>query len=263
MTTKILVVSLLLSGVAVSAHAAGGADGWTGPYVGVDVGGAQTSSGGQEFCIDPSGAVQGPTCQVLPSGASGAVSASGAYAGLHAGYNAALGSAWVAGGEVDLGGGSISGTRTTNGPFPFAAFPGFATPAGVDRADLKIDGLDMIRGRLGYALSDRWLAYATGGVAFAHVKASTTFTAPNVSVNYVGASSGLQTGWTAGGGLEAKLRGPWSGRIEVLYFDAGSQTVIGRPDNPGVPPIGVYQHNQTFDARGYMVTVGASYRFTR
>src|SRR4051812_48080542 len=71
------------------------------------------------------------------------------------------------------------------------------------------------RGRLGYAF-DRYLVYVTGGGAWADVRYTATSAAGIVT-----AESKTLTGWTVGGGLEAKLAGNWSAKAEYLYVDFG------------------------------------------
>ena len=84
-----------------------------------------------------------------------------------------------------------------------------------------------IRSRIGAAWN-QLLVYGTGGWMFANVGAKVTdnvFTTPIQT-----GSTGMQSGWTVGGGVEYALAGAMSGwtvKGEYLYFDLGSHTVTG------------------------------------
>ncbi len=75
----------------------------------------------------------------------------------------------------------------------------------------KNDFLSTARGRLGFA-ADRWLPYVTGGLAVGDIKATVPGFAGIDKTN---------AGWTAGGGLEFALSGPWTVKAEYLYVDLG------------------------------------------
>jgi outer membrane immunogenic protein len=136
-----------------------------------------------------------------------------------------------------------------------------ALPAGTYSASEKIDWFGTLRGRLGYAALDRALIYVTGGLAYGHISASTNFTAPNVSTIYPGETSATNIGWTVGGGVEYALTDDLSARVEGLYYDLGSVTVIGNEIPPTFTPF-PFQHNKTFDANGTIVRVGLNYKFS-
>ncbi|HVV62479.1 MAG TPA: outer membrane protein [Pseudolabrys sp.] len=71
--------------------------------------------------------------------------------------------------------------------------------------------LSTVRGRLGYA-ANQFMPYITGGLAVGDIKST---------IAGVGSSDDTKAGWTLGGGLEAKIAGPWSAKIEYLYVDLG------------------------------------------
>ncbi len=84
------------------------------------------------------------------------------------------------------------------------------------------DFLSTARGRFGFA-ADRWLPYVTGGLAVGDIKA----TVPG----FAGVDK-TNAGWTAGGGLEFALSGPWTVKAEYLYVDlgkAGCSVACGLP----------------------------------
>src|SRR5262249_47314684 len=51
-------------------------------------------------------------------------------------------------------------------------------------------------------------------------------------VNTIVSSHNTQAGWAVGGGLEGRLAGNWTAKIEDPYFDLGAVTTIPAP-GPG------------------------------
>jgi outer membrane immunogenic protein len=74
--------------------------------------------------------------------------------------------------------------------------------------------LATIRARIGFTPVERWLVYATGGLAAADVEAS--ITNANGSIAFPGESY-VRGGWTAGGGVETAITGNWSAKLEYLF----------------------------------------------
>jgi outer membrane immunogenic protein len=61
------------------------------------------------------------------------------------------------------------------------------------------------------------------------------------------AATTTRTGWTAGGGLEAAIAGPWTAKIEYLHIDLGNaDTAL-----PGT----------SANFRSAIVRAGVNYRF--
>jgi outer membrane immunogenic protein len=260
------IASMLDADLAMAAGASAPIDpgyNWSGFYLGLNVGAGWNRDRGPASCVDNFGVLNGPDCQVLPAGTTGAVSAAGVVAGGQLGYNWQYGR-MVLGLEADFEGSGISGTSNVNGPFGFAvsAGPGdVALPAGAYTATEKLDWFGTLRGRLGYAALDRALIYVTGGLAYGHISASTNFTAPNVGTIYPGDTSTTNIGWTVGGGVEYAFTDDLSARVEGLYYDLGTATVIGNEIPPTFTPF-PFQHNKTFDANGAIFRVGLNYRFS-
>jgi outer membrane immunogenic protein len=82
---------------------------------------------------------------------------------------------------------------------------------GMMMCQTKNDYLSTARGRIGFA-ADRWLPYATAGLAVGNIHA----TAPG----FAGIDK-TNAGWTAGGGFEFALVGNWTAKAEYLYVDLG------------------------------------------
>ncbi len=171
--------------------------------------------------------------------------------GGQAGYNYQSG-ALVVGVEADIQYADIKGTTTTPSTFIPSLFD-FAHYSESQR----IDWLGTVRGRIGFAPASAVLLYATGGLAYGGVRATSLFafdTPPFAT--YAGAASQTRLGWTAGGGVEWALDRAWSLKAEYLYFDLGSIEVIGRqPATAGFWTI----TNQK--VTGQTVRVGVNYRF--
>lgn len=89
--------------------------------------------------------------------------------------------------------------------------------------------LTTVRGRLGYAF-DTILVYGTGGVAFGDVRA-------NFSNDAI--SGAIETGWTAGAGVEVAFAPNWTAKFEYLFVDLanGACTTDCVIQNPAGPPI--------------------------
>jgi outer membrane immunogenic protein len=124
-------------------------------------------------------------------------------------------------GSFDMDGGLVGGTLGYNyqmgnivlgveGDGDWTHITGSAPCLGTS-CDVRNDWLATARGRLGYSFG-RFMPYVTGGAAFGNIK---------TSIAGVGDAESTKTGWTAGGGLEAAIAGPWSAKVEYLHVDLG------------------------------------------
>ncbi|HEY6257073.1 MAG TPA: outer membrane protein [Xanthobacteraceae bacterium] len=234
---------------------------WTGFYVGGNVGAAINNS---SFELDPSGCfVLGAGCGVGGLAANpfrtfaGSLRQSAFTGGGQVGYNQQFGSV-VAGIETDLNydgiSQSITMTPALSGPL-LGAFPvvGFSQ---------KLDWFGTLRARLGFAPADRWLVYATGGLAYGHVSSTTNVLFPRSCCggdNYVGSTSSTRAGWTAGGGVEWAFINNWSAKLEYIYVDLGSFNYLDPIINAaalGFPTNVSYTTNETM--REHVVRVGVN-----
>jgi outer membrane immunogenic protein len=151
----------------------------------------------------------------------------GILGGAQAGYNWQS-SSWVFGLEADIQAtgqkGSSSLTNSvntiTNPCLPTASCPTTTTTTAVLNNEEKLPWFGTFRARLGFTPSDRWLIYATGGLAYGEVDSNGTLTVAGNSV--AAGTNTTSAGWTAGGGVEAALWDNWTGRLEYLYVDLGS-----------------------------------------
>jgi outer membrane immunogenic protein len=93
------------------------------------------------------------------------------------------------------------------------AFTGFT-------AELKNNWLDLLTGRVGYAVQPNWLFYFQGGAAWR--KNSLTLFDPTGTE--VGSAHRTRTGWTIGGGTEWKFAPNWSAFVEYNHADFGTNS---------------------------------------
>jgi outer membrane immunogenic protein len=207
--------------------------GWPGFYLGGNIGGtwgSSTATGSTGVTLDDSWSA----------------SPSGLVVGAQLGYNWQIGPV-IYGIEGDLGNLGLAGSG------------GYYVPFGYDASTTTDTGFYLtLRGRLGF-LMNGWMLYATGGYLGADttvsvLEACDSFcTAPTVSAE----SSGFRNGWTIGGGFEASLEGPWSVKVEYLYFDLGSTNLTTPAGSSG---LGANTWN--VDTDGSLVRAGFNYRFS-
>src|SRR5262249_19055527 len=102
----------------------------------------------------------------------------------------------------------------------------------------KLEWFATLRARLGVTVTQDAVAYVTSGLAGAEgraggevMPAGTVFGSDGDGneVNPTVSSHNTKAGWTAGGGLEGRLAGNWTAKIEYLYLDLGTVTTISAP----------------------------------
>jgi outer membrane immunogenic protein len=146
----------------------------------------------------------------------------------------------VLGVEADVDGSSQSKSATAT------------IPVGIYNVSGEIDKpwFSTFRGRVGWAVADRWLVYATGGGSWLDRKSTFTFSTAGFS-----ASSGFEVshiGWAAGGGVEGALTRNWSWKIEYLYLQTEKfVTTINWFGNP------LLHHDQLGES---VARIGVNYR---
>lgn len=237
---------------------------WTGWYAGVNIGGSFGRSS-TDFTIAG-----------VPFG-SMSPKMDGILGGVQAGYNWQIGRA-VLGWEADFGATSqrsasslidfIPGVPGTPGvPCIFEDGPGTpcqpgtgipGTPAipavtGLVNHRNNLPWFGTVRGRVGFATTDRWLVYLTGGLAYADVSTSETLVVNGVSSAMF--TDSLRIGWTVGGGIETVLWNNWTAKLEYLYLDFGTvnNSFIGIAP---ITPIATSTH-----VTDQIVRIGINYRF--
>ena len=236
---------------------------WTGVYIGLNAG---YSWGKSQTDVSYFNAVTGlPIAPPAGSITSADFKLNGGVAGGQIGYNWQSG-IWVGGIEADLQWSGQKGSAffscaavpVTAGP----CLPGLTfLPAGVTGASLafdqKLQWFGTVRGRLGVTPAPTVLLYVTGGLAYGEIKTDGTFSSVTpalVVVSSAFSQSTTKTGWTVGGGIEGRLSGNWTGKIEYLYMDLG--TVSGTVVIPAL--IGANWSSHITDN---IVRVGLNYKF--
>ena len=129
---------------------------------------------------------------------------SGVIAGGHIGYNMQCGRL-VGGVEGDIS---------------YVDLESHATAADGTDFWTSIDWLATLRGRLGVAVHDSMLIYATAGVAWA----DRTHRVYDPNVLFGQSDSDTATGWVVGGGVEFLRHDRWLFRAEVLYVGLEDKT---------------------------------------
>jgi high affinity Mn2+ porin len=159
---------------------------WTGFYVGAHAGFGRGSS--SAVLTDPA--------TTAARGFFG-----GVIGGVHAGYNVQLSSGIVLGAEADI---NFPNYLTSNSIVALLATP---------RSEVveQLDYAGSLRGRIGYA-SGHWLAYATGGLAWAGERFVNT-----PAIGSEEKELNVRLGWAAGAGVEYAFAPHWSLRLEYLY----------------------------------------------
>ncbi|MBI5321011.1 outer membrane beta-barrel protein [Bradyrhizobium sp.] len=116
------------------------------------------------------------------------------------------------------------------------------------------------RGRVGGLITPTALLYVTGGAAVAGIKTSgvlTGVTTLGALTSVAWGNDSTNWGWVVGAGLEARLGGNWTGKIEGLYMDLGS--VSGAPVLlPSTPPLRFGYSSHVTDV---VVRAGVNYHF--
>ena len=243
---------------------------WDGFYAGINAGFGIGRNGTVDSGIFT---VPGAAIVSQPFGEQFQHSPAGLIAGVQAGYNAQFISGLLVGVEADF---QWSGQKDTVCMFGCGAnTTGFFNLGGPgDTSKLlhtqKLDWLATARARIGFA-TNAWVWYLTGGAAYGRVQdafdLSSSFI-PGPPNPYPASGSGAfarnKLRWTAGGGVETRLWGNWSAKLEYLYVDLGSKSDTLDIAFPlfNVPTLPSHLTITTTNyLRDHIVRAGVSYRF--
>jgi outer membrane immunogenic protein len=225
---------------------------WTGWYVGIDAGYGLNEKTGDRFCINPAGALFGTGCS--PNQYSSVTSPSGGLIGGEAGYNWQTGVV-VMGVETDLQWSGIKSSATV--PFPVIFAPG---TSGLYTATDNLQWFGTTRGRIGFLPTPDLLVFATGGVIYGRESASAV-TAPGAGVTYPAALSTTRTGAVGGLGIEYRLQGNLSAKLEGLYYDMGTLTASFNCPAGAATCTPGFTQGGTFKLDGAIVRAGLNWHF--
>jgi high affinity Mn2+ porin len=142
-------------------------------------------------------------------------------AGFQAGCNYMLPSRLVLGIEADASFPSVIGGTSTIS----------TASIGLASYSEQVELSGTLRGRIGYAPGN-WLIYATGGLAWSYDQ-FTRMQAVGMPAGGTAAPGTSETmlmqpraGWTLGGGVEVALPSRWTARVEYLFTDYGTRSVL-------------------------------------
>ena len=236
-------------------------DPWSGPYVGLNLGGARGRSSatgviecgpGGYLCDEniwkDNGALVGVT-------ASGTRSDTVFTGGVLAGYNWRRANV-LFGLEGDI---STLHLRLTNGGTAPSINLGLLPSVFTASTTAATDWLATIRARLGFIVSPDLLVYVTGGLALTDLSVSNSYSDNfGVGAAEYSKTSSILAGYAVGGGAEWNLSRSWALKAEYLYVAFPSITTFG-----GVAINGVIVNNftGTADLRVHIARVGAILRF--
>lgn len=215
---------------------------WTGPYVGLNIGGGwldrhHDNNWGWGWGWNNNNNSDG-----------------GVVGGVTLGWNYQLSPLFVVGLETDFQGTSIGSSNDNNwwglgwNDFNRVRVPWFGT----------------VRGRVGIALLDsRLLIYGTGGFAYGEVD-------PRFNWWWGNNNNDVRGGWTAGGGVEWAFLPNWSAKVEYLYTELNNNnnnnnwglfTPIFFPNTFPFPGFGAWNWNWNRHTRINTVRAGINYHF--
>ena len=123
----------------------------------------------------------------------------------------------------------------------------------------KLEWFATLRGRLGVIVIPDAVAYVTGGFAVGEVMTAGTvfgFDGNGNPVNTIVAGHNTKAGYAVGSGLEGRLAGNWTAKIEYLYLDLGTVTTVRAPAQKSTVAA-------AFDSRAAdnILRLGVNYKF--
>jgi outer membrane immunogenic protein len=224
---------------------------WTGVYVGVNAGYA--------FRADDNASTTGtPGFQALiPGGIAPGnlkVGGDGFIGGAQIGYNYQI-NQFVLGIETDIQYVDNKGGST------FIGNPVLGTQLRTS-ADSELSYLGTLRARIGFTPYDRFLIYATGGLAYGEVKSNASVSGVQAAaLGWSGSKSDVKFGWTVGAGAEYALTNNWTLKGEYLYYDLGKSNVTTAANAAAAGAVpGVAYFNKA-ENTGHIVRAGLNYKF--
>ncbi|MGO4407567.1 outer membrane protein [Bosea sp. RAF48] len=196
---------------------------WSGFYIGAQAGWAQTRTE-----LTAGAAIAGGAAATsLPS-----LNRNGAAVGLLLGYNYQIGHL-VLGGEID-------GAALITGKQRYTALTG-------DFITAHTNWVGSARLRVGYAF-DRFMIYATGGLALAAPKSTVTGTGYSF-----GAGDSTRVGWTLGAGAEYTITNNWIAGLEYRYSQFEENTFTYPNGVGGLGIVGFKQQLSTNQVVGRLL----------
>lgn len=228
---------------------------WTGAYIGISGGYSDTKS---DQTIALSGSWTSET-QALRDHVTAFYPSQAKVGDLNyggqIGYNVQAGSGLVIGVEGDVS--VLSGSETTTrGPTPTVPFPSLSYTV-TNSFDPKVNY--SIRGKMGFAANNT-MFYLTGGWGWTKADIDVDILS-NGNYHKTANLSHTFDGYEVGGGIEQRLGGNLSLRLEYIYSDKGDFTydTVYAPGSAFVTP--AFTETFTQDLRSHHVRVGINMHF--
>jgi outer membrane immunogenic protein len=242
---------------------------WSGCYVGVNGGygwnPVSRTYNDPNATQDPINGLGGLATILTPTSGNGG----GGLGGIEAGCNWEGPQRLVYGIEGDFDFANIRLSQTTSGPngvfYQTGTGQTFAPNSNYLKDQITQNWLSTIRGRIGYAVQDRLLLFATGGLAIGQVQNQGSVNLQGLDV-WSGSSSTVHAGYTLGGGAEWAFVDHWTAKAEYLWYDLGNTSHplscvangVACGGNMGYPTLG----NVVSSVRGSILRVGLNYKFS-
>jgi outer membrane immunogenic protein len=169
----------------------------------------------------------------------------GVLGGFQAGYNWQMGR-FVFGFETDL---QLSDQKNSTSFTCPAATCGVTVTA---TGEPRLPWFGTARLRLGYA-ADRWLVYATGGLAYGELRTDVTVTAAGIGTA-TGSASTTRAALAVGGGVEYGITNNWSAKLEYLFINSGDVN-----NTTTLAGVGTVTHTDRI--KDHVLRAGVNYRF--
>ncbi len=189
---------------------------WSGFYAGGNIGYSWGTSGNTQTISNAN------TGAVLFTNTSSNNNVNGVIGGGQIGYNWQA-SNWLFGLETDIQG---SGEKGSVGIVCLACGDGGTNITSA--LNEKLNWFGTARGRIGALITPTVLLYGTGGLAYGGFSTGGSITGNNVQgvpVTFVfPGTSSTRAGWTLGAGIEGRISGNWTAKLEYLYMDLGTVT---------------------------------------
>lgn len=212
---------------------------WSGFYVGVNAGIGGGTAKHPFSIVDTAGTT-------LLDGSLN-VNGSGFVGGAQVGYNVDSGSV-VWGIEGDIQYANINNRISAS-----FADPADPTTAIDLSAGTNLEWFGTVRARVGMPVTDRFLAYVTGGAAYGETRSSITASIAGTALAEESARRG-KWGWTVGAGGEYAVTDNMSIKTEYLYTDLGKSNLI-------TADLGGATAALDRDYRFHTVRVGLNFKF--
>lgn len=227
---------------------------WAGFYVGGNVG---YSWGRSHTNV----AVFNDTLNSLLFAATRSFDMNGVIGGGQIGYNWQDGY-WVWGIEADIQGSGQDGRTSFECAVAICNPRADVSPSNVVFTTLRqrLAWFGTVRARLGTTWTPTVFGYVTGGIAYGQIDSNGAiagFTLGGSPTTSAFKSGNTNVGWTAGAGIEGRLSGNWTGKIEYLYMDLSSASFTAI--NPlTAPPL---RANANSHIKDNILRVGLNYKF--